>query len=75
MKGLIDKVVTVYEMRADAMGILMANTQKALQECAPDGFDKEVKQMETHVKVRQIESDEALEETSTATRNMGGKNG
>jgi len=32
MKGLIDKVVTVYEMRANAMSVLMANTQKALEQ-------------------------------------------
>jgi len=37
MKGLIDKVVTLYEMRANAMSVLMANTQKALEESEKEG--------------------------------------
>ena len=36
MKGIIDNIITFYEMRAEAMGILVANTQKAIEELAPD---------------------------------------
>jgi hypothetical protein len=37
MEGLIDKVITCYEMRANAMSVLMANTEKALEQLAPEG--------------------------------------
>jgi hypothetical protein len=37
MKDFIEKIITFYEMRANAMTILMANTQKALQQFAPEG--------------------------------------
>ena len=36
MRGIIDNIITFYEMRAEAMGVLVANTQKALKELAPD---------------------------------------
>jgi len=36
MKGIIDNIITFYEMRAEAMGTLVANTQKAIEEFAPD---------------------------------------
>jgi hypothetical protein len=36
MKGIIDNIITFYEMRANALGVLVANTQKALKEFAPD---------------------------------------
>jgi len=37
MKDFIEKIVTFYEMRANAMTILMVNTQKALRQFAPEG--------------------------------------
>jgi len=40
MKGLIDKVITCYEMRANAMSVLMANTEKALEQFAPQGYEQ-----------------------------------
>jgi len=46
MKGLIDNVITVYEMRAEEMGILVANTQKALGQFAPDGSKTTSEQIE-----------------------------
>ncbi|MCX5636455.1 MAG: hypothetical protein NTX52_02020 [Planctomycetota bacterium] len=36
MKGIIDNIITFYEMRAEALGVLVANTQKAIEELAPD---------------------------------------
>jgi len=36
MKGIIDNIITFYEMRAEALGVLVANTQKAIEESAPD---------------------------------------
>jgi len=52
MKGLIDKVVTVYEMRANAMSVLMANTEKALGQFAPEKekiANKQVKNLSSFV--------------------------
>jgi hypothetical protein len=46
MKGLIDKVITFYEMRANALGVLVANTQKAIEELAPDRERMDSKQEE-----------------------------
>jgi len=53
MKGLIDKVITVYEMRANAMGVLMANTEKALEEVAPESrktANEQTKRLDNFVK-------------------------
>ena len=36
MRGIIDNIITFYEMRAEALGVLVANTQKAIEESAPD---------------------------------------
>lgn len=36
MRDVIHNIITFYEMRANALGVLVANTQKALKECAPD---------------------------------------
>jgi len=46
MIGFIDKIIPFYEMRANAMGILVANTQKALQQFAPEGERIAVEQAE-----------------------------
>jgi len=53
MKGLIDKVITCYEMRANAMGILVANTQEALEQLAPEGekiANKQAERLDNFVK-------------------------
>jgi ABC-type Zn uptake system ZnuABC Zn-binding protein ZnuA len=53
MKGLIDKVITCYEMRANTMGILVANTQKALEQFAPEGekiANKQAERLDNFVK-------------------------
>jgi len=36
MKDVIHNIITFYEMRANALGVLVANTQKAIEEFAPD---------------------------------------
>ena len=36
MRDVIHNIITFYEMRANALGVLVANTQKALKEFAPD---------------------------------------
>ena len=36
MGDVIHNIITFYEMRANALGVLVANTQKALKEFAPD---------------------------------------
>lgn len=46
MIGFIDKIITFYEMRANAMTILMANTQKALEQLAPGGCKTTSEQIE-----------------------------
>ena len=43
MGDVIHNIITFYEMRAEAMGVLVANTQKAIEELTPDreGMDSE----------------------------------
>jgi len=49
MKGLIDKIITFYEMRANAMSVLMANTEKALEQFAPQGYEQ-IERLDNRVK-------------------------
>lgn len=62
MKGLINKVITFYEMRATALSVLVTNTERALKEFAPNREEKANEQ----VKKRLKEFDEALTETNNA---------
>lgn len=36
MRGIIDNIIAPYEMRAEVMGVLVANTEEALRESAAD---------------------------------------
>jgi len=36
MRGIVDKIMTFHEIRAKALSVLVANTEKALEEFAPD---------------------------------------
>jgi N-methylhydantoinase A/oxoprolinase/acetone carboxylase beta subunit len=41
MKNIIEHILSSYEMRAKAMGILVANTEKALEESASERIPEE----------------------------------
>lgn len=65
MRGIIDNIITFYEMRAEAMGVLVANTQKAIEELAPDreGMDSEQEE-----KLNNFVKDLTGDVTNTLTR-------
>lgn len=65
MKGIIDNIITFYEMRAEALGVLVANTQKAVEELAPDreGMDSEQEE-----KLNNFVKDLTGDVTNTLTR-------
>jgi uncharacterized phage infection (PIP) family protein YhgE len=51
MSGIIDNIITLYDMRAKTLGVLMANTQKALDELEEERkADEQAKEFESFVK-------------------------
>jgi hypothetical protein len=63
MRGIIDNIITFYEMRAEALDVLVANTQKAIEELAPDRerMDSEQREkLQNFVKVLTIDLNDML---------------
>ena len=51
MSGIIDNIITFYDMRAETLGVLMANTEKALGELERERkADEQAKKLESFVK-------------------------
>jgi len=51
MSGIIDNIITFYDMRARTLGVLIANTQKALDELEEERkADEQAKEFESFVK-------------------------
>ena len=51
MKGIIDNIITSYDMQVKALGILVANTQKALEQSEKEGkANEKVQKVENFVR-------------------------
>jgi hypothetical protein len=51
MSGIINNIINFYQMRAEAMDVLLANTQKALEQSENQRkADEQIQRMENFVK-------------------------
>jgi len=51
MTGIINKIINFYEMQAEAMDVLLANTQRALEQSEKEGnADEQAQRMENFVR-------------------------
>ena len=66
MRGIIDNVIAPYEMRAEVLGVLVANIEEALR--AESGADRESKADEQAKKLEDLLKDLTMDVNSMLTR-------
>src|SRR3990172_10395677 len=66
MKGIIDNVIAPYEMRAEVLGVLVANIEEAVR--AESAADRESKADEQAKKLADIVKDLTMDVNSMLTR-------
>ena len=66
MRGIIDNVIAPYEMRAEVLGVLVANIEEALR--AESGADRESKADEQAKKLEDLLKDLTMDMNSMLTR-------